>query len=140
MLTIKAFCEKYQSDPSRVLEFVFGVSGDHLPKARGYTGYFVEVKEDCLEFTNEKFGILRKQIPFSYFQSAEFGMGSGQLWLQCTLAGEPFIFCLRRKVWKSELGKLLLEKIGQNTEILGKKDYDRYTGKLFLYYAIKTAF
>ena len=140
MLTVKSYCEENHVDPSRVLDFVLGLSDGVLPKARGYTGYIVEIKDDCLEFTNDKFGVFHKQIPFSHFQYAEFGMGGGQLWLQCTVAGNPFVFCLRRKHWKSETGKLLLQKIEEHTEILGKKEYDKYTGKLFLYYAIKTAF
>ena len=46
---------------------------------------------------------------------------------------------MTRKGWKSECGKLLMEKIGAHTEILGMDDYKKATGKLFLYYFIKYA-
>lgn len=139
MLTVKKYCAENNVDPSRVLDMVLGLSDGILPKARGFTGYIAEIKDDCLEFTNDKFGVFHKQIPFSDFSEAVFGIGSGQLWLQCVVADNPFVFCLRRKHWKSETAKLLLSKIGEHTEILGQKEYDHYTGKLFLFYAIKNA-
>ena len=51
--------------------------------------------------------------------------------------GSPFVFCLRRKHWKSAPAKLLLEKIGEHTEVTGMKEYNGYTGKLFFLYMWK---
>mgnify|MGYP006960471335 FL=1 len=87
-------------------------------------------------FCNEKLQV-RKEIPFSSFQRAEFGIGNGLLWLQCVVDGHPLVFCTMRKKWKSEPAKRILEKIGEQTEILGMKDYLGYTGKKFLFYMWK---
>ncbi len=138
-MSLKKYCEENGLDESRVLNIVFGESGSILPKAVGFTGYIVEIRNECLDFTNDKFGIFHKELPLSSFQRAEFGIGSGQLWLQCIVNGEPFVFCCTRKCWKSPAGKLLLSKIGEYTSILGMDGYDKFTGKYFLYYMIKYA-
>ena len=135
--TVKRYCEEYGLDESRVFDMVLGESGSILPKARGYTGYIVEINDDYLDCTNDKFNVFHKQIPFSSFERAEFGIGSGNLWLQCIVDGESFVFCSTRKNWKSPAGKLLLEKIGEKTEILGMKEYNQFTGKLFFIYMLK---
>ena len=139
MMTLKKYCEENNLDPNKVFNMVLGESGSILPKARGFTGYIVEVKDDCLSCTNDKFNVFNKEIPFSSFQQAEFGIGSGQLWLQCIVDGESFVFCSTRKSWKSPAAKLILEKIGEHTEILGMDDYNKIMGKFFLYYMIKYA-
>lgn len=91
---------------------------------------------DC---NNDRFGVSHKKIPFSAFKIAEFGIGSGQLWLQCIVDGVPFVFCMMRKEWKSPAVKLLLEKIGKHTEILGMDDYNKIMGKFFFFYLIRYA-
>ena len=137
MMTLKKYCEENNLDPNKVFDMVLGESGSILPKARGFTGYIVEIKDNCLSCTNDKFNVFNKEIPFTSFQRAEFGIGSGQLWLQCVVDGESFVFCSTRKSWKSPAAKLLLEKIGEKTEILSMKEYDQYTGKLFFIYMFK---
>ena len=44
---------------------------------------------------------------------------------------------MRRKHWKSEGAKRMLEKIGEHTEVLGMKEYNGYTGKMFIFYMWK---
>ena len=140
MMTAKKYCEENNLDPNKVFDMVLGESGSILPKARGFTGYIAEIKDNCLSCTNDKFNVFNKEIPFTSFQRAEFGIGSGQLWLQCVVDGESFVFCSTRKSWKSPAAKLLLEKIGEHTEILGMDDYNKIMGKFFWYYMIKYAF
>ena len=140
MLTVKKYCEENNLDPNKVFDMVLGESGSILPKARGFTGYIVEIKDNCLSCTNDKFNVFNKEIPFTSFQHAEFGIGSAQLWLQCVVDGESFVFCTTRKGWKSPAAKLILEKIGEHTEILGMDDYNKIMGKFFWYYMIKYAF
>ena len=137
MMTMKKYCEENNLDPNKVFDMVLGESGSILPKARGFTGYIVEIKDNCLSCTNDKFNVFNKEIPFTSFQRAEFGIGSGQLWLQCVVDGESFVFCSTRKSWKSPAAKLLLEKIGEKTEILSMKEYEQFTGKLFFIYMFK---
>ena len=71
------------------------------------------------------------RIPFASFARAEFGIGSGNLWLQCVVDGNPFVFCARRKMWKSAAGKRLIERISAVTPIQSTKEYDQFTGKLW---------
>ena len=66
--TVKQYCEEYGLDESRVFNMVLGESGSILPKARGYTGYIVEINDDYLDCTNDKFNVFHKQIPFSSFE------------------------------------------------------------------------
>lgn len=136
MITLKRFCEQHQISPDKVLEIVIGEGGGILPQKLGMQGYFAEITDTSMIFFNDVLKV-KKEIPFTSFTRAEFGIGSAQLWLQCIVDGSPFVFCMRRKHWKSPLGKLLLEKIGEQTEILSMKEYDGYTGKKFFIYLWK---
>ena len=136
MSIIKKYCEANGVDKSRVFNMVVGNRDGVLPLAMGYTGYITEIKEDSIICTNEKLKV-KKEIPLSSFKSAEFGIGSGNLWLQCNVDGQPLIFCSPRKSWKSDAAKLLISKISEHTEVQGMKDYERFTGKLFFIYMFK---
>ena len=139
-MTLKQYCEQNNLDQNKVFNMVLARGGDILPTVIAFTGYIAEIRDECLVCTNDKLNVFNKEIPFSSFQSAEFGIGSGQLWLQCIVDGNEFIFCSPRKSWKSPAAKLLLEKIGEHTEILGMDDYNKIMGKFFWYYMIKYAF
>lgn len=137
MMNIKKYCEQNGLDPERVFPMALARGAGILPTVTAFTSYMTEIKDDCIVCTNEKLKVFHKEIPFSSFQSAEFGIGSGQLWLQCVVDGDDFIFCAPRKSWKSPAAKLLLQKIGEKTEILSMKEYGQYTGKLFFIYMFK---
>ncbi len=136
MNTLKNYCDENNLDINKVFEMVVGHGGGILPQKGGYTGYFAEITDTSIICTNDKLGV-KKEIPFSSFNSAEFGIGSGLLWLQCVVDGTSFVFSSTRKNWKNPAAKLLMEKISEKTEILGMKEYDHYTGKLFFIYALK---
>lgn len=136
MITLKGYCEANGLDENKVFEMVLGQGSGILPQKTGMQGYFAEITDTAIICTNDKLGV-KKEIPFSLFTRAEFGIGNGQLWLQCIVDGKPFVFCARRKTWKSPAGKLLLEKIGEQTEILDMKEYNGYTGKLYFIYMWK---
>ena len=136
-MTLKQYCEQNNLDQNKVFDMVLARGGGILPTVTAFTGYIAEIRDECLVCTNDKLKVFKKEIPFSSFQSAEFGIGSGQLWLQCIVDGNEFIFCSTRKSWKSPSAKLLLEKIGEKTEISSMKEYDKYTGKLFFIYMFK---
>ena len=136
-MTLKQYCEQNNLDQNTVFDMVLARGGGFLPTVTAFTGYITEIWDECLVCTNDKLNVFKKEIPFSAFQRAEFGIGSGQLWLQCIVDGNEFVFCSPRKSWKSPAAKLLLEKIGEKTEILGMKEYNQYTGKLFLIYMFK---
>ena len=135
MMTKKQYCEENGLDIDRVFDMT--VSGDEgvLSMRGGFTGYFAEITDTSVICTHDKLGI-RKELPFADFQKAEFGIGNGNLWLQCVVNGKFFAFCTPRKSWKSPAAKLLMEKIGEKTELLDMKEYERYTGKLFLLWAL----
>ncbi len=135
MKTLKTYCEENNLDIDKAFDMVVGEGGGILP-ARGYTGYFVEITDTSIICTNDKLEV-KKEITFSSFKAAEFGIGSGMLWLQCNIDGNFFAFTTPRKKWKAPSAKLLMDKISEQTEILGMKDYDHYTGKLFFIYMWK---
>jgi hypothetical protein len=136
MKTKKQYCEENGLDIDRVFDMC--VSGDEgvLAVRGAFTGYFAEITDTSVICTNEKLGI-RKEIPFADFKRAEFGIGSGNLWLQCIVDSSEFSFCMPRKAWKSPQAQLLLKKISEHTELLDKKEYDRFMGKLFWLYMFK---
>ena len=136
MMTVRKFCEQNNLDESRVIDLVIGQGGSILPMAMGMTGYMTQLTDSSLIFTNDKLQV-KKEVPYTCFKRAEFGIGNGLLWLQCVVDDSPFVFCLTRKKWKSPQGKEILEKIGQQTEIADMKLYDGYTGKKFILYMWK---
>ena len=136
MASLKTYCEQHNVNPENALELVIGEGGNILPQKIGMQGYFAEMTDTSLIFTNDVLKV-QKEVPFTSFTRAEFGIGSGQLWLQCIVDGSSFVFCMRRKHWKSEGAKRMLQKIGEHTEVLGMKEYNGYTGKLFIFYMFK---
>ena len=135
MTTLKKYCEENGLDINKAFDMVVGNGGGILPQKGGFTGYFAEITDTSIICTNDKL-VVKKEIPFSSFTAAEFGIGSGNLWLQCVVDEKSFVFCTTRKGWKSPAAKLLMEKISAQAEIQGMKDYERYTGKLFLLWVL----
>ena len=136
MSAFKKYCEENGLDESKVFNMVVGHGGGILPQAMGYTGYFTEITDGSIICTNEKLKA-KKEIPFSSFKSAEFGIKNGNLWLQCIIDDAPLVFCSPRKSWKSDAAKLLISKISEHTEIKDMKEYDRFTGKWFFIFMFK---
>ncbi len=136
MSSIKKYCEAHGVDENKVFNIVVGEGGGILPQKISMQGYIAQITDTGVICFNDKLKV-KKEIPFSSFTSAEFGIGSAQLWLQCVVDGAPFVFCSPRREWKSPAGKLLLEKIGEYVEIKGWKEYNGYTGKLFFIYLWK---
>lgn len=117
-------------------KFILVVTGDHnvLPGS-GWTQYETEVLDDKIVSKakdNTEYEVLFKDI-----KSAEFGIGSGNLWLQLELENGHLNFCSPRKCWKSEVGKKLIENISKFVEIKDMKEYNHFTGKLFFIYMFK---
>lgn len=108
---------------------------DILP-GKTFTQYNVLFNEDRMICTNSKNGE-EYIIEFKDFTRAEFGIGSGNLWLQCALNDKVLTFCSPRKIWKSNEGKKLIEIINNVTPIIDMKEYNHYTGKLFFIYMFK---
>lgn len=135
MKNFEKFCQDNGIDTSKAFNMIIGNGGSVLP-GRGFTGYFCEITDDSIICTNEKLEV-KKEIPFSSFKEAEFGIGNGTLWLQCIVGSSQFVFNLSRKGWKSPTGKLLMDKISEHTELKDMKAYEQYTGKLFFIYMWK---
>ena len=136
MSSLKKYCEKNGLDESKTFNMIVGHGGAILPQKVGMQGYIAEITDTSIICSNDKLKV-KKEIPFTSFTRAEFGIGSAQLWLQCIVDGELFVFCSPRRDWKDAAGKLLLEKIGEQVDIEGWKEYNGYTGKLFWIYLWK---
>ncbi len=96
-----------------------------------WTEYRVDVNENEMVCSLKSNPSCWKAIPYSCFTYAEFGIGNGNLWLQCKVEGKWLVFCSPRKCWKSEQAKLLIDKINAVTPIKDMKEYKQYTGPLF---------
>ena len=135
-MSFKKICEEKGLDLDRAFEMVLGEGGGILPTKTAFTGYITEITDTSIICENTKLNA-KAEIPFSSFERAEFGIGSGHLWLQCVVDGAPFIFTTLRKNWKKPSAKLLLEKIGQYANIEGMKEYEGYTGWKIIFYLFK---
>lgn len=123
------------------MDFIVGYGGALLPQIVGLQGYFGELTDTGILFTNEKLNIEKKEIFYSSFRKAEFGMKGGQLWLQCVIDGLDFVFCLPRSRYKSADGQFLLDKpetpLGES--LREDPDYKKYMGPFFLFRAVVKA-
>lgn len=138
-LSLQEFCERNNIDENHaiILSLTSGDGGKFLPTPDwGFVGYFAEITDTAL-ICSDKNQTMSVTIPFAAFSRAEFGIGGGNLWLQCIVDGDPFTFAMPRRNWKSEAAKLLMQRIEAVTPLIDKKEYDHYTGKLFFIYMLK---
>ena len=135
MADLSVFLQRYNIEKTDLFQVVLGQQNNILPGGTfmGYPAYVGEAQLICYNAKEDK----EYAIPYAHFQKAEFGIGSGNLWLQCTVNGNFFVFCSPRKCWKSPQGKKLIEKIEAVTPVEDKKAYDQVTGKLFFIYMFK---
>lgn len=115
---------------------ILGQENNYLP-GKMWTEYEVEVLDDKIICINKKDNSINVKISYSEFKVAEFGIGNGNLWLQCELENGSLSFCSPRKSWKSEIGKKLVELINNVCPIKDIKEYKQYTGPLFFIYMFK---
>lgn len=115
---------------------ILGQENNYLP-GKVWTEYEVEIFTDKMICTCKKEVSTNITINYSDFKEAEFGIGSGNLWLQCKLEKSSLIFCSPRKSWKSETGKKLVEYINNVCPIKDIKAYKQYTGPLFFFHMFK---
>ena len=136
-MKFKEYIEQNNISPDKALNFIVGLGGDILPQKVGMQGYFGELTDAGIRFTNDKLNV-KKEVLFSSFTRAEFGLGSGQLWLQCTVSGSDFVFCLPRSKYKSAAGQYLLDKLDAQLGVSLREDsdYKKYMGAFFWLWAI----
>ena len=115
---------------------VLGNENPYLP-GKTWTQYNVEVLDDKMICQAKKDPSKKVEISYEELVSAEFGIGSGNLWLQCKMKDGRLNFCSPRKSWKSEAGKKLVDKVESFVPVLDKDDYQKYTGKLFFLHMFK---
>lgn len=117
-------------------KLILGKENAYLPGGL-WTEYEVEITEDkmicfCKKNASEKY-----EIYFSEFKQAEFGIGNGNLWLQCNLSNGALSFCSPRKNWKSEEAQKLINAINAVCPISDMKAYKQYTGPFFFLHIFK---
>ena len=115
---------------------ILGENSPYLP-GKKWTEYGVEVSDGKLICTPKKEAAQSYEISISEFKAAEFGIGSGNLWLQCKLSRGYLVFCSPRKSWKSEEGAKLIEAINNACPIKDMKAYKQYTGPFFFIHMFK---
>lgn len=137
-MNFKEYIAQNNISPDRALSPVVGHGGAILPQATGFTGYFAELTDTGIIFTNDKLNVAKKEVLFSSFTRAEFGLGSAQLWLQCTVDGSDFVFCLTRSQYKSAAGQYLLDKLDAQLgeSLRDDPEYKKHMGAFFWLWAI----
>lgn len=136
-MSFKEYIQQKNISPDRALSFIVGHGGNILPQKVPMQGYFGELTDTGILFTNEKLNVEKAEVPFSSFTRAEFGLGSAQLWLQCTVNGSDFVFCLTRSGYKSAAGQYLLDKLDAQLGVSLREDpdYKKHMGAFFWLYA-----
>ena len=135
MKNIDVLMERYHLPKEEIFEMVLGNGGGVLP-GKLWHAYGVVVADNemiCYTVTEDQ----EFHIPYQSFQKAEFGIGNGNLWLQCVIDGKELVFCSPRKQWKSSVGKRLIEKISAVIPVESMKEYNAFTGKLFFLHMFK---
>lgn len=112
-------------------KFILVLGNSNFLPGNMWTQYDVELLDNKMVCINHKDPSKVYEIFYDSFKEAEFGIGNGNLWLQCKLKEGDLNFCSPRKCWKSEEGKFLIDKINQFVEIKDMKEYRQYTGKFF---------
>lgn len=137
-MKFKKYLEQNNISPDRALNVIIGLGGEILPQKVGMQGYFGELTDTGILFSNDVLNVEKKEVLFSSFTRAEFGLGSGQLWLQCTVNGSDFVFCLPRSNYKSAAGQYLLDKLDAQLgeSLRDDPDYKKYMGAFFWLWAI----
>lgn len=115
---------------------ILGHENNYLP-GNLWTEYEVEVLEDKMICTNKKDTSLVVTINYTEFKEAEFGIGNGNLWLQCKLENGDLSFCSPRKSWKSDSANKLIKSINNTCTIKDMKAYNQYTGPFFFIHMFK---
>lgn len=115
---------------------LLGKENNYLP-GKVWTEYKVDLLEDRMLCVSKEDDSVIASILYSEFKKAEFGIGNGNLWLQCELEKGSFVFCSPRKCWKSEVGKKLIESINNVVPIQDMKAYKQYTGPFFFIHMFK---
>ncbi len=132
-MTVKEYAAELAIDEKDIFTMVLGES-DYLPGGT-WAEYLVTFEEDGMACYSQKEGKAYK-VRYEDFTFAEFGIGSGNLWLQCIVEGKTLVFCSPRKSWKTA-GKILVEKLGKYIALQDVDEYKKYTGKLFFLYMFK---
>lgn len=115
---------------------ILGQENNYLP-GKMWTEYLVEVQNEQMICRSKKDSSIIVTIAYSEFQTAEFGIGNGNLWLQCELENGSLVFCSPRKCWKSELGKHFVESLNKVCPIKDMKAYKQFTGPFYFIHMFK---
>jgi hypothetical protein len=132
------FISKHNLSEENVFELILGESNNVLP-GKTWQSYFVVPGEESMLCYNAGDDSVVIDLPYSSFEKAEFGIGSGNLWLQCLVSGEFLPFCSTKKNWTSAAAKKILEKLDTLISEEDKKLFAKATGKFsFLYLMLKS--
>lgn len=127
------FLSKHNLSEENVFELILGESNNVLP-GKTWQSYFVVPGEESMLCYNASDDNSVIELPYSSFEKAEFGIGSGNLWLQCFVSGEFLPFCSTKKNWTSAAAKKILEKLGSLISEEDKKLFSKATGKFSFFY------
>ena len=70
---------------------------------------------------------------FAYedFQSAEFRIGDGDLWMKNIINGESLLITGDKKAWKREAALVMIARINDKCKVINFRNYERFTRSLW---------
>ncbi|MBQ8862385.1 MAG: hypothetical protein IJ021_06580 [Clostridia bacterium] len=127
------FLTKHGISENDVFEIILGDANNVLPGGT-WQSYFALMGEDtitCYKANDESTVI---ELSYSSFTKAEFGLGSGNLWLQCNVGEDFLAFCSTKKNWLNAAGQKLVGKLDSFLSEEDKKLFAKATGKFSAFY------
>lgn len=127
MDNFQRFLTEKNLNEDEVFVLLVGQENDILPGAEYYNYYVIVKTNEMVCYDNNDFN-KEYHISFSSFQQAEFGFAEGNLWIISQVNGSFFAFGASRKMWKSGIGKKLVDKLGYYIGIDNEKAYNKFVG------------
>lgn len=109
-----------------VFVLLVGQENEILPGTEYYNYYVVVKPNEMVCYDNKNFD--EYHISFSSFQQAEFCFAEGNLWIISQVDGSFFAFGASRKMWKSSIGKKLIDRLGYYIGIDNEKAFNKFVG------------
>ena len=111
MDNFQRFLSEKNLNEEDVFVLLVGQENDVLPGPEYYNYYVLVKPNEMVCYDSKNFD--EYHISFSSFQQAEYGFAEGNLWIIGQVNANFFAFGASRKMWKSSIGKKLVDQIGR---------------------------
>lgn len=126
MDNLQKFLQEKNLNEDEVFVLLVGQENDILPGPEYYNYYVLVKNNEMVCYDHQTFD--EYHISFASFQQAEFGFAEGNLWIISQVNSTFFAFGASRKMWKSNIGKRLVDRLGYYIGIDNEKAFNKFVG------------